>query len=53
MNKNADKKLPGLTNYTAEQLFFINFGYVWCEKLTDQYAKFRVLVDVHSPGSFR
>jgi predicted metalloendopeptidase len=52
-NKNVDKKLPGLAKYTTEQLFFINFGHVWCNKMTYQAAKNQVLLDVHSPGEFR
>lgn len=52
-NKNVDKKLPGLTKYTAEQLFFMNLGNVWCSKMTDQAAKYQVLLDVHSPPEFR
>ncbi len=51
--ENVDKKLPGLDKYTAEQLFFISFGHVWCTKMTDQYAKNQVLLDVHSPPQFR
>jgi predicted metalloendopeptidase len=50
---NVDKKLPGLSKYTAEQLFFMNYGYIWCEKMTDQFAKNQVLTNAHSPNEFR
>ncbi|UJR12864.1 hypothetical protein I4U23_017038 [Adineta vaga] len=53
MNKNVDKKLPGLTKYSAEQMFFLNFGSIWCSKLTDQTAKKYILTDSHSPTKFR
>ena len=48
-NQNIDKKLPGLTKYSAEQLFFINFGHKWCSKMTDQSLKNQIISDVHSP----
>lgn len=31
--------LPGLDDLTREQLFFVNFGRIWCHKATDQQAK--------------
>ncbi|CAF5155656.1 unnamed protein product, partial [Rotaria magnacalcarata] len=52
-NANIDKKLPGLTNYSAEQLFFINFAHVWCVKMTDSAAFNQILTGVHSLGEFR
>ncbi|UJR10830.1 hypothetical protein I4U23_015017 [Adineta vaga] len=52
-NANVDKKLPGLTKYSVEQLFFINFAHTWCIKMTDAYARNRILTDVHSLGQFR
>lgn len=44
--------LPGL-NFTQEQLFFINYGQVWCSKYRDQALRQQVLTGVHSPGEFR
>ncbi|CAF1075040.1 unnamed protein product [Adineta ricciae] len=52
-NRYADKKLPGLTKYSAEQMFFINYAQVWCAKTTDSYAMSRILTGYHSPGQFR
>lgn len=52
-HKKVDKHLPGLSKYSAEQMFFISFGYMWCDKQTDQAAKGQVLLDVHSPARFR
>ncbi|RNA08867.1 neprilysin isoform X2 [Brachionus plicatilis] len=45
--------LPGLENYTAEQMFFISFGQLWCGKSRDQYLIQAIINDPHSPGEFR
>ncbi|CAF3001371.1 unnamed protein product [Rotaria sp. Silwood2] len=52
-NPNTDQKLPGLSKYTPEQMFFINYAHTWCSKMTDSYTQNRVLSDVHSLGQFR
>jgi hypothetical protein len=49
----VDRKLPGLIQYSAEQMFFINYGQIWCSKMTDANALSRILTGVHSPGQFR
>ncbi|CAF1395223.1 unnamed protein product, partial [Rotaria sordida] len=51
-HKNVDKKLPGLSKYSAEQMFFLNYGRMCCSKMTDKYATNIVLGDVHLPGQF-
>jgi len=54
MLKNPEKaiernqKLPGLENFTKDQLFYIAFGQTWCSINT-----IGILQDVHSPGSAR
>ncbi|KAG1513232.1 hypothetical protein G6F46_005430 [Rhizopus delemar] len=45
--------LPGLDGLSPEQLFFINFGRVWCNKATPAQAKKGVLTDEHSPPKWR
>ncbi|CAF0906888.1 unnamed protein product [Adineta steineri] len=50
---NVDKKLPGLAKYSLEQMFFLNYGRMWCSKMTDKYATNIVLGDTHLPGEFR
>nr|XP_024216416.1 neprilysin [Halyomorpha halys] len=44
--------LPGLEHYTHEQLFFLAFANVWCEK-TIESDEIMSLGDVHSPNKFR
>ncbi|CAF0766735.1 unnamed protein product [Adineta steineri] len=52
-HKNVDKKLPGLTKYSTEQMFFLSFGHTWCTKMTDQAAYSYLVQDIHSPAQFR
>merc|ERR1719309_1112306 len=46
-------QLPGLENYNADQLFYVSFGQLWCEKRTDRSLKEQLLYDVHAPGEVR
>ncbi|OAT06842.1 neprilysin [Blastomyces gilchristii SLH14081] len=45
--------LPGLGNYTNEQLFFLSFGTFWCAKSTPERTAIRIETDEHSPPSAR
>jgi len=45
--------LPGLTQFTPEQMFFVAFSQVWCEIATPESLLNQVLGDPHSPGKFR
>ncbi|CAF1545501.1 unnamed protein product, partial [Adineta ricciae] len=53
VNPNIDKKLPGLQKYSAEQLFFINFGYMWCSKVRDSFQAILMETEAHAPAMFR
>lgn len=44
--------LPGL-NLTMKQLFFLNFGQVWCGEIRREANKNKMKTAVHSPGRFR
>ncbi|KAK3912060.1 Endothelin-converting enzyme-like protein [Frankliniella fusca] len=44
--------LPGLNNYTHEQLFFLAFANVWCHNSDAQFDALQ-LRDSHSPARFR
>lgn len=47
-----DVRLPGLGDFTTEQLFFIQYAQVWCE-VTSLESDERAAHDSHSPGRFR
>ncbi|GAB6022924.1 NEDD8 protease Nep2 [Chamberlinius hualienensis] len=54
VQKNGEeKRLPGLTKYTPEQLFFISFAQIWCGKSTPLGLFNSVRSDSHSPGRYR
>ncbi|XP_077564728.1 endothelin-converting enzyme homolog [Haemaphysalis longicornis] len=45
--------LPGLENFTTEQIFFISFAMPWCTAVTDSYLKQQIEVDLYSPMKYR
>ena len=49
----AEPRLPGLTQFTPEQLLFVSYAQVWCEIQTPESLLGQVLSDPHSPGRFR
>jgi putative endopeptidase len=42
-----------IDGYTPSQRFFLAYGQIWCQNVTDQEARKRVLTDPHSPGRWR
>ncbi len=42
-----------IDGYTPAQRYFLAYGQIWCQNVTDQEARRRVLVDPHSPGRWR
>ncbi len=42
-----------IDGYTPQQRFFLAFGQIWCQNITDQEARKRALTDPHSPGQWR
>ncbi len=42
-----------IDGYTPQQRFFLAFGQIWCQNVTDQEARKRALTDPHSPGRWR
>ncbi|WAR14099.1 NEP2-like protein, partial [Mya arenaria] len=52
-HNNHDIRLPGLTRFSNEQLFFINTAQLWCSKFTDEAARRSVFTSVHSLPMFR
>ncbi len=50
LGNTAVKPIDG---YTPPQRFFLAYGQVWCQNVTDQEARKRALTDPHSPGEWR
>ena len=42
-----------IDGYTAQQRFFISYGQIWCQNVTDQQARKLAIIDPHSPGRWR
>jgi putative endopeptidase len=42
-----------IDGFTPQQRFFLSFAQIWCQNVTDQEARKRVLTDPHSPGRWR
>jgi len=51
--KKHNYRLPGLTQYTLDQLFYISFGQIWCSKSRPESAIQRIRTDPHSPPQHR
>jgi endothelin-converting enzyme len=49
----SDPLLPGLSDFTKEQLFFIAYGNWWCSKTTKEAAIRAIYVDPHAPKPAR
>ncbi|KAG4067966.1 hypothetical protein HA402_010652 [Bradysia odoriphaga] len=48
-----EKSMPGLSDYTPQQMFWISAGQVWCSVYREAAMRNHVLTGVHSPGQFR
>ncbi|XP_060860161.1 neprilysin-2-like [Metopolophium dirhodum] len=48
----VEPRLPGLQEYTPQQIFWLSYANVWCSKDTLKYLK-NSMTDVHSPNRFR
>ena len=42
-----------IDGYTPQQRFFISYGQIWCQNVTDQQARKLAIIDPHSPGRWR
>ncbi|XP_043864063.1 neprilysin-4 isoform X1 [Drosophila mojavensis] len=51
-NEAKDEMLPGL-NMTGPQLFFLNFGQVWCGAMRPEAIRNKLNTAIHSPGRYR
>jgi len=52
-NGKNNQALPGLTQYTNDQLFYISFGQIWCSKERPEILATTVYADPHSPARYR
>lgn len=48
-----DPNLPGLGNFTKEQLFFVSYANWWCSKTTREAAVRAIYSDPHAPKPAR
>ncbi|EFP08059.1 hypothetical protein CRE_14817 [Caenorhabditis remanei] len=48
-----EDRLPGLENYTPNQIFWITYGYSWCMKQSDSNLVHQLLTNPHSPAQCR
>ncbi|VDO64692.1 unnamed protein product [Haemonchus placei] len=46
-------RLPGLEQYSPNQIFWITYGYSWCMKQSDANLVNQLLTNPHAPGSCR
>lgn len=49
----SEKSLPGLQQYTPQQMFWIAAAQTWCSASRDWYTKMTITVDTHAPSRFR
>ena len=42
-----------IDGYTPQQRFFLAYGQIWCQNVTDQQARAPAITDPHSPGRWR
>ncbi|XP_068248766.1 neprilysin-1-like isoform X1 [Palaemon carinicauda] len=48
-----EPRLPGLEDYTPEQIFYMGFAYTWCVHSSATVILEQLALDAHSPGRFR
>ncbi len=53
MNIIGNTPVKPIDGYTAPQRFFISYGQIWCQNVTDQQARKLAIIDPHSPGRWR
>lgn len=47
------QRLPGLSNYSDDQLFFLGYAISWCSKQRPEASKLQILSDEHAPDKYR
>jgi putative endopeptidase len=49
----ANKPIPEIDGFTADQRFYIGFGQIWREKLRPEAQRSQLMTDGHAPGEYR
>ncbi|CEF69097.1 Phosphate-regulating neutral endopeptidase [Strongyloides ratti] len=52
-NGKEEERLPGLENYTPNQIFWLTYGYSWCMKQETSNLVNQMLTNPHAPGMCR
>ncbi len=53
MDSLEGKPREKIDGFSPEQRFFLSWGQVWCQNVTDEQARLRATTDPHSPGEYR
>ncbi|MFZ0912578.1 MAG: M13 family metallopeptidase [Candidatus Korobacteraceae bacterium] len=53
MNIIGNTPVKPIDGYTPQQRFFLAYGQIWCQNITDQQARVLAITDPHSPGRWR
>ena len=53
MNIIGSTPVKPIDGFTPQQRFFIAYGQIWCQNVTDQQARVLAITDPHSPGRWR
>jgi putative endopeptidase len=53
MSMLGDTPVKPIDGYTPQQRFFLAYGQIWCQNVTDQQARVLAITDPHSPGRWR
>ncbi|VDM33089.1 unnamed protein product [Toxocara canis] len=48
-----EKRLPGLEEYTNDQIFFMSYAQTWCGHSKPEAMIRQILTDPHAPSRFR
>lgn len=48
-----EARLPGLEQFTPDQMFWISYGHLWCRSAETADIAAKIVKDVHSPLRFR
>uniref|UniRef100_A0A915DVK4 Uncharacterized protein n=1 Tax=Ditylenchus dipsaci TaxID=166011 RepID=A0A915DVK4_9BILA len=53
LNGTEEGRLPGLEQFSPNQIFWITYGYSWCMNMQTDYEVNLLLTNPHAPGSCR